>query len=287
MAISQMSFPRIQYILLAAISIFLLLEIAHQYDRVRETPIHGPWNGQWTPSVSSPKEEQSSALVSQSSNTGSLPSFYDIGFKHGTDKVKGHHYWFMYDKYLPAIRNKKLKMLEIGLGCNMDYGPGASYYTWLEYFPNVDLYYIEYDADCAKKWAAKTTGATIYVGDQEDIPFLKRFINDTGGDFDIIIDDGGHTMKQQINSIETLWGTVKPGGMYFVEDLETSYVSRFGGDTSGGRKPEIKTMAKYIYELMDDKFQPDGTRHAISMEMRAIECQRQICAFFKKEAGGI
>lgn len=22
------------------------------------------------------------------------------------------------------------------------YGPGKSYYTWLEYFPNVDLYYI-------------------------------------------------------------------------------------------------------------------------------------------------
>lgn len=25
----------------------------------------------------------------------------------------------MYDKYFPAIRDKKLKMLEIGLGCNM------------------------------------------------------------------------------------------------------------------------------------------------------------------------
>jgi hypothetical protein len=25
----------------------------------------------------------------------------------------------MYDKYFPAIRNRKIKMLEIGLGCDM------------------------------------------------------------------------------------------------------------------------------------------------------------------------
>lgn len=53
-----------------------------------------------------------------SSNDG-LPTFYEIGQKFGTDKVIGHHFWFMYDKYFPAIRQKKLKMLEIGLGCDM------------------------------------------------------------------------------------------------------------------------------------------------------------------------
>jgi hypothetical protein len=48
----------------------------------------------------------------------------------------------VYEKYLEPIRDKPLKMLEIGLGCNMAYGPGKSYYTWLEFLPNVDLYYI-------------------------------------------------------------------------------------------------------------------------------------------------
>lgn len=45
----------------------------------------------------------------------------------------------MYEKYLDPIRHKPLKMLEIGLGCNMAYGPGKSYYTWLEFLPNVDM----------------------------------------------------------------------------------------------------------------------------------------------------
>lgn len=45
----------------------------------------------------------------------------------------------VYEKHLEALRDKPLKMLEIGLGCDMEYGPGKSYYTWLEYLPNVDM----------------------------------------------------------------------------------------------------------------------------------------------------
>jgi hypothetical protein len=86
-------------------------------------------------------------------------------------------------------------MLEIGLGCDMNYGPGKSYYTWLEYFPHVDLYYIEYDAACAEQWKHKTERATVYTGDQADVVFLERFLNETGGRFDVIIDDGGHTSQ--------------------------------------------------------------------------------------------
>lgn len=48
-------------------------------------------------------------------------TFYEIALEKGTDKVmKGDHsYHEMYEKYLPALRYKKIKMLEIGLGCNM------------------------------------------------------------------------------------------------------------------------------------------------------------------------
>jgi len=46
-------------------------------------------------------------------------SFYEVGKLHDTDKVTTHSYQNMYEKYLPDLRHKKIKMLEIGLGCDM------------------------------------------------------------------------------------------------------------------------------------------------------------------------
>ena len=209
----------------------------------------------------------------------------------------------MYDKYFEPIREKKLKVLEIGLGCDMvrlvqqvtsgaccvltipqHYGPGASYYTWLDYFPNVELYYIEADAACAEKWTDKTAAATVFSGDQADRAFLQRFVEESGGHFDIIIDDGGHSMNQQRTSFEELFGIVKPGALYCVEDLQTSYLPAYDGDSTGGKDPNVPTMMKYIYQLIDDKM-ADGDQHVFSKDIRGIDCMRQVCCIDKKEVG--
>ncbi|PKS11718.1 hypothetical protein jhhlp_001706 [Lomentospora prolificans] len=210
-------------------------------------------------------------------------SWYEIAMAAGTDKVTTHEYQYMYEKYLPAIRNGHVKMLEIGLGCNMNYGPGKSYATWLEYFPNLDLYYIEYDGACAAKWAHKTQNAHVFAGDQSNVTFLEEFLDNAGMDFDVIIDDGGHTMTQQITSLEHLWRAVKPGGYYFLEDLQTSYMAgHYGGDPST-KDPNIKTAMKFIYELIDDRM-TGRSGHDISSNMRSIDCMKEVCAFTKKSA---
>lgn len=189
----------------------------------------------------------------------------------------------MYDKYLEPIRDRPLKMLEIGLGCDMSYGPGKSYYTWLEFLPNVDLYYIEYNKECVEKWAQNITDVKIYTGSQSDVDFLDKFINSSGGGFDIIIDDGGHTMEQQITSLERLFPIVKPGGMYFCEDLQTSYLASYGAT------PGAKTMMGVIQELLNDlNVNVDVApplQHEVGREMRSVECGEEICGFFKKELG--
>lgn len=171
-------------------------------------------------------------------------------------------------------------MLEVGLGCDMQYGPGKSYYTWLEFFPHVDLYYIESDAACAEKWASSTTGATIFAGDQADIPFLKRFLAESGGEFDIIIDDGGHHMIQQLNSFDTLFPSVKPGGIYFCEDLQTSYMSQYGG---GWGVPD--TMMERIKAMLDELASSEA-KHDLIHDIWSIDCMKEVCAFAKKETAG-
>ncbi|CAI4212798.1 unnamed protein product [Parascedosporium putredinis] len=207
-------------------------------------------------------------------------TWHEIALAAGTDKVTTHEYQYMYEKYLPSIRGRHVKMLEIGLGCNMNYGPGKSYSTWLEYFPDIELFYIEYDAACAEKWAHKTEQAHVFTGDQANATMLEEFIAKAGMDFDLIIDDGGHRMDQQIVSLQHLWKAVKPGGMYILEDLQTSYWKNYGGDSSTTDQ-SIKTAMKFIYELIDDRM--SGTnKHEISETMRSIDCMKEVCGFTKK-----
>lgn len=52
--------------------------------------------------------------------------FFRLATTHYTDKVTKHDYDYLYSKYLAPVRNESLRLLEIGLGCDMGYGPGHS-----------------------------------------------------------------------------------------------------------------------------------------------------------------
>ncbi|KAF1988460.1 hypothetical protein K402DRAFT_328586, partial [Aulographum hederae CBS 113979] len=217
-------------------------------------------------------------------------TFYDVASRHGTDKVTQHHYHHMYEKYLGPIRTQPLKVLEIGLGCDMGYGPGKSFTTWLEYLPNVDLYYLEYDAACAKKWEEKTRGlATVYTGDQADKGVLEQLVKGSGGEFDVVIDDGGHSMTQQINSFEVLWGAVKAGGVYFCEDMQTSFWGNYGGG-EGGEGTFVGLTKELIGDLMrtGGSGDPIDSKHGeIWKTLRGVDCMVEVCAFVKKGEGEV
>jgi hypothetical protein len=63
---------------------------------------------------------------------------------------------------------------------------------------------------------------------------------------DIIIDDGGHTMTQQIASFEALYSHVKNDGIYLCEDTCTSYWYEYGG-----RLRKKGTFVEYSKRLID------------------------------------
>eukprot|EP00979_Chaetoceros_neogracilis_P014711 scaffold4826_cov274-Chaetoceros_neogracile.AAC.40 len=104
-------------------------------------------------------------------------------------------------------------MPEIGLGCDMLYGPGASVKLWKEFLPEADL-----------KEQGQLEGLNILVGDQGNPEVLDELIEKSGGDFDVIIDDGGHTNCQIWTSLEKLWPTIKRGGSYFIEDMQVAHM---------------------------------------------------------------
>ena len=68
----------------------------------------------------------------------------------------------------------------------------------------------------------------LYRGDQSDVAFLEYVLEDSRGEFDVIIDDGSHVPDHQILTFNKLFGSLKPGGLYIFEDIETSYWNREG-----------------------------------------------------------
>ncbi len=153
---------------------------------------------------------------------------------------KWDHYFEIYEKYFSKYKNKKVNILEIGIS------HGGSLQMWKKYFgENVNIFAIDVNQECKKHEDDKIK---IFIGSQSDVNFLKT-VESQLPELDIILDDGGHTMQQQIVSFEQLYLKVKEGGLYIVEDTHSSYWHAFGG----GLKNK-NSFIEYAKNLIDSLY---------------------------------
>lgn len=141
----------------------------------------------------------------------------EIGIKHNTDKATDHKFTEVYERYFSPLKDKTLNIFEIGVWY------GGSLRMLKEYFQNSQIYAIDF----VDKKAYSENRITIEQGDQTDKNFMSSVFSDKK--FDIIIDDGGHTMAQQQISLEVMFQRLNPGGIYILEDLHTSTDPSYGG----------------------------------------------------------
>jgi hypothetical protein len=95
---------------------------------------------------------------------------------------------------------------------------------WRDYFPNA----LVHGLDVTDPGLPPSERVCIHTGDQSDRDDLARLVAAAGSDFDLIIDDGGHTMGQQQTSFGCLFPHVSAGGAYIIEDLHTSFMDSIG-----------------------------------------------------------
>ena len=133
---------------------------------------------------------------------------------------KWEHYFPIYESHFSRFRGKSPKILEIGVF------HGGSLQMWKEYFGHgCKIYGLDIEPRCK---SLEEEDIEIFIGSQTDRTFLKDIKNKIGL-VDILIDDGGHTMEQQITTYEELFSLVSDNGVYLCEDLHTSYWSDWGG----------------------------------------------------------
>eukprot|EP00986_Skeletonema_menzelii_P013252 scaffold7606_cov152-Skeletonema_menzelii.AAC.5 len=204
-----------------------------------------------------------------------------------TDKVTDHHYEIMYGQFLMPLHASKpnMKFLEIGLGCDMYYGPGASVALWKKLLPLAELWEAEFDGECVKKSNAegKLEGINTLTGDQMNVDTLDEWIEKSGGGFDVIIDDGGHQQCQIWTSLQKLWPEVKPGGLYFIEDLQVSRHRAYSGQVSSPLCDISTNVVDKLQEMMNAILHR-AVYNDLFKDVKFIFCQRDACVLGKKTA---
>lgn len=147
----------------------------------------------------------------------------ELANEEGTDKGTAHGakhgYTMYYERHLKHARNRPVRLLEVGIY------HGASHRMWRRYFPNGEIFGI----DDGNTPIPDMHGVRTWTGKQEAEGFIKRFIAESGGCFDVVIDDGGHKAAETVTTFRLLFPAVKPGGMYVIEDLHCSYHPEWGG----------------------------------------------------------
>lgn len=127
--------------------------------------------------------------------------FVDGKHTNGTDKQSNHAYGDSYDAILD--REAVKLMLEIGVA------DGSSLLAWHDAFPNATV--VGMDIHPAAKWDGE-----FHIGDQQSYADCMRAA--AGRQFDVIVEDATHQLGHTLLTLFHLWPSVKPGGMYIVEE---------------------------------------------------------------------
>lgn len=143
-------------------------------------------------------------------------------FENHTGRLihKWSHYLPIYEKYFQKYRGTDVCLVEIGV-----YN-GGSLQMWKYFFgPAARIHGVDQNPLCKQ---FEDDQVHVHIGDQEDRAFLQALAREIPR-IDILIDDGGHGMRQQIVTFEELYPRVEPTGLYLCEDTHTSYWREYGG----------------------------------------------------------
>ena len=143
-----------------------------------------------------------------------------------SDKANNHDYHILYSFLFDKLgKMNPLNLLEIGLGTNNPNlistmgaagRPGASLYAFSEYLPNSNIYGADIDKDILFQ---TDRIKTCYVDQTEAETFYNIKINFGDIKYDLIIDDGLHSLSANLNTLLFALDNLKSNGWIVIEDI--------------------------------------------------------------------
>jgi hypothetical protein len=165
----------------------------------------------------------------------------ELAKKYGLDKFFNHAYMPHYERLLGGRQVKRL--LEIGIGYRdlMEpfvpfYVHGGSLKMWSEFWPEAAIF----ACDIREDTLVNEGNIKSVLCDQSSPSSLAELVTATGGDWDVVIDDGSHMFLHQIITAHLLLPHLASGGTYIIEDTYSDkgaeLAAMFGGKLIVGTK---------------------------------------------------
>ena len=155
-------------------------------------------------------------------------------------KIKCHGYSKFYEKYFFELKNKNINILEIG----SFYGNASA--ALFFYFRNANIYGGDINPEMFKYFSKRIKS---FFVDSSKRSSIDNNILSKETNFDIIIEDASHMLKDQIISLFMLFKVLNPGGYFIVEELdfpETKENMRINQSP-----PDLKLILKKILKKED------------------------------------
>ena len=177
-----------------------------------------------------------------------LVSIIEPGYttdKGGFNEI--HSYLKEYNKLFKPIKESCRHVLEIGVRT------GASIKLWSDYFTNADIYGI--DVIDSPNWLKSYERVKLFKHNAYDIEFIKREFINKGITFDIIIEDGAHTLHTQIFTAIHYPQLLKKDGILIIEDIQKDnhvedIIKSFENKTNDN--PKLVDIRKNMYKYRHD-----------------------------------
>ncbi len=154
---------------------------------------------------------------------------------HRNHKGKGSDKWEIYlsayDRLFRNLRDKKIKVVEVGVQ------NGGSLEVLSKYFTNAEkIVGCDINSLCANL-KYEDPRISVFVGDVNTQDVYAQIVREVGP-MDIFVDDGSHRSIDIITAFVNYFPMVVPGGLYIIEDTHALYWDAWGGGILNGKSAQ-------------------------------------------------
>ena len=167
-----------------------------------------------------------------------------------TDKNTRHSYLPLYESLLNKKKDSATNILELGIQC------GGSIKLWHDYFSNATIYAVDIMLpDTVWDELKNKDRIALYAGyDGYRDEFIETFLKEKKASFDMILDDGSHTLEDMKEFIRLYLPLIKDDGIFIIEDVDNiGWLDELSKCVPEEFKPYIKTYdLRHMKDRWDD-----------------------------------